>query len=321
MHFDLPLAELEAFKPEVAEPDDFDEFWARQLSEVSFYPISATFAPAEHLLETVEIFDVTFSGFCNNEIRGWLMLPKHRSGPLPTIVEYIGYGGGRGLPHESLLWSAGGYAHFVMDTRGQGSQWSMGSSADPVDSGDPSAPGYLTKGVQSPETYYYVRLMVDATRAVEAAKTHDAVDNDNIIVYGRSQGGGLALAAANLSNGVKAMMSDVPFLSNFERAIRVTDEIPYSELADYFRIHTDKVESVFRTLSYVDVVNHAKRTSIPGLFSVGLADAITPPSTVFSAYNWYSGPKSISVYPYDGHDGGGAQHELRKLSFAAELMK
>ena len=320
MQFDLPLSELEAYRPEVAEPVDFDEFWAGQLADVDFFPLETRFEQVDSPLETVDVFDVTFTGHGNTAIRGWLLLPRHRSGPLPAIVEYIGYGGGRGLAHESLLWSAAGYAHFRMDTRGQGSGWSTGDSADPEDGGDPSVPGFLTKGIQSPENYYYVRLFVDAVRAVAAARTHEAVDPDRIAVAGASQGGGLALAAAHLAEGVVATMPEVPFLAHFERAAQITDETPYAELAEYCSTHRDRIADVFRTLSYVDVVNHAKRSHVPALFSVGLSDLVTPPSTVFAAYNWYQGPKSIEVYPYNGHEGGGAHHDLAKLAFAAATV-
>jgi cephalosporin-C deacetylase len=61
--------------------------------------------------------------------------------------------------------------------------------------------------------------------------------------------------------------------------------------------------------------HHAKRTSAAALFSVALADTITPPSTVFAAYNHYAGPKDIAVYPYSGHEGGGTQHFLAQLAF------
>ncbi len=317
MQSDLPLAELEAFRPAVADPQDFDQFWQTQLDEVAFFPIEARFDPVDTPLETVEVFDVTFAGHANAEIRGWLLLPRHRTGPLPTVVEYIGYGGGRGLSHESLLWSAAGYAHFRMDTRGQGSGWSTGASPDPQDPGDPSVPGFLTKGIRNPQDYYYVRLFIDAARAVEAARCHEAVDSRRIVVSGASQGGGLALAAANLATGVIATMPDVPFLSHFERAVQITDEQPYAELANYCSTHRDQITDVFHTLSYVDVVNHARRTEIPALFSVALSDDVTPPSTVFAAYNWYGGPKSIEVYPFNGHEGGGAHHDLAKLKFAA----
>ncbi len=82
-------------------------------------------------------------------------------------------------------------------------------------------------------------------------------------------------------------------------------------------MHRDRVEQVFATLSYVDVVNHAKRARSPALFSVGLADDITPPSTVFAAYNNYAGDKDIMVYEFNGHEGGGTHHLHAKLDFLA----
>ena len=36
------------------------------------------------------------------------------------------------------------------------------------------------------------------------------------------------------------------------------------------------------------------------MFSVGLADLITPPSTVFAAFNHYAGEKQIEIYEFNG---------------------
>jgi cephalosporin-C deacetylase len=77
-----------------------------------------------------ETFDVTFNGFGGQPVKGWLILPSQRTGKLPCVVEYIGYGGGRNFAIDWLLWASAGYAHFVMDTRGQGSTWSAGDTPD-----------------------------------------------------------------------------------------------------------------------------------------------------------------------------------------------
>lgn len=42
------------------------------------------------------------------------------------MVEFAGYGRGRGLPHERLTWVTAGYAHLLMDNRGQGDQYGNG---------------------------------------------------------------------------------------------------------------------------------------------------------------------------------------------------
>ena len=312
--FDLPLDALRAYRPERSEQADFDAFWRRTLAEARAFPLDATFGPVDADLRLVETFDVRFNGWGGHPIKGWLLVPKHRDGALPCVVEYIGYGGGRGFPSDWLLWSAAGYAHLVMDTRGQGSHWQAGDTPDPAAHGDPHSPGYLTIGALDPERHYYRRVLTDAVRAVEAARTHAAVDG-RIAVAGGSQGGGIALAVAGLDPGVEALLSDQPFLCHYRRASEITDADPYAELARYGAAHPDRIEQLFATLSYFDGVNFAARADAPAIFSVGLMDRICPPSTVFAAYNHYRGPKELGVWPYSGHDGGGAFQRRERLRF------
>ena len=73
------------------------------------------------------------------------------------------------------------------------------------------------------------------------------------------------------------------------------------------------------TVDHVDGLNLAPRAAAPALFSVGLMDQITPPSTVFAAYNEYGGPKEIRVLPYSGHDAGDQDHVAEQLAFLARL--
>ena len=320
MLVDLPLEELRRLRPAVAEPDDFDAFWAGQLASARHHDLAAGFRPVDTGLHTVEVADVTFAGHGGDPVRAWLLLPRDREAPLPAVVEYASYGGGRGLPHERLLWSAAGYAHLVMDSRGQGSSSNLGVTADPQDPGEPAAPGYLTRGIGTPATAYYTRLFVDAARAVDAVRAHPAVDTDRVAVAGISQGGGLALAAAHLAERPAAVLAQAPFLAHLRRAVEVTDEQPYAELSSYCRTHRDEVERTFHTLSYLDVANHARRATAPVLFAVGLADAVCPPSTVFAAYHLYAGPKRIEVYPFDGHEGGGAHHVREQLAVLGEQL-
>jgi cephalosporin-C deacetylase len=107
----------------------------------------------------------------------------------------------------------------------------------------------------------------------------------------------------------------VPFLCDFPRATVVTDAYPFREIADYLATHRDRREVVHRTLSYVDGVNFAARARVPARFSAALMDDIVPPSTVFAAYNAYAGPKEVQVWPYNGHEAGGADDDQAALAF------
>ena len=320
--FDLSLDELKTYRPARNEPADFDSFWKSTLDEARTYPLNATFERVDYGLSAQETFDVTYAGFGGQPIKGWLILPVGAIRPLPCVVEYIGYGGGRSLPIDWLLWSSAGYAHFIMDTRGQGSTWSAGDTPDLyADGGNAHFPGSMTKGILDPQHYYYRRVFTDAVRAIDAARSHPAVDAARIAVTGGSQGGGITIAAAGLVPDVVAALPDVPFLCHYRRATEIVDSYPYKEIAEYCHTHRDKIETVFETLSYFDGVNFSARARAKALFSTGLMDQVCPPSTVYAAYNHWAGEKDIKVYPYNGHEGGDSYQTVEKLKFLKKLWK
>ena len=326
--FDLSLDELRRYRPDVREPADFDVFWRRTLEESRAAGASTDVVvrPADTPLTVVDIFDVTFPGFAGDPVKAWLSVPAGAREPLPGVVEFVGYGGGRGLAHTAAGWALAGYAYLRMDTRGQGGESSPGDTPDPHGSG-PAAKGSMTRGIESPETYYYRRLITDAVRAVDAVRSLDVVDADRVSAIGISQGGGLTLAVAGLVRGLVAVTPNVPFLCHFERAVGLTDNAPYSEIDTYLRIHRDLVDQTLTTLSYFDGVNFAKRATAPALFSTALEDQTCPPSTVFAAFTHYGAQgspgatdKDITVYRYNDHRGGGEFQLPLQMAFVAERL-
>jgi len=318
--FDFPIDELRVYKPGRDEPADFDSFWAETLLQVRAFPMNPVFIRKDEPLEFIDVYDVSFPGYAGQAIKGWLFLPKSEKKKFPCVIEYVGYGGGRGKPFERLAWPNAGFAYFIMDNRGQGSSWSEGDTPDiETDLGNSQYPGFMTRGILDPSTYYYKRLFCDAIRAVEAIKSHPLIDSSRVAITGTSQGGGLTIAVAGLVPEIELAMPDVPFLCNFPRSITLINSQPYHEVVKYLRVHRDKEDKVLKTLSYFDGMNFAARAKAQAIFSTALMDETCPPSTVFSAYNYWQGKKEIKVYPYNEHDGGGIHHLYYKINLLRSL--
>jgi cephalosporin-C deacetylase len=237
-------------------------------------------AQVETQLQTVDVFDVTFAGYGGHPVRAWLRLPRQRAGQLPGIVQFHGYASGRGHPLDDLLWASAGFAHLLMDTRGQGGDYAGGATGDPAGSG-PSHPGFLTRGIEDRDTYYYRRVFVDAVRAVQVLQHHEDVNPTSVAAVGASQGGGIALAVAGLVPELAGLFAQAPFL---------------------------------------DGIGFARRATAPAWFSTGLMDEACPPSTAFGAYHAYAGPKQIRLWEYNGHEAGGAEDLAVVLSAFRALL-
>ncbi len=317
----LDRSALEKLKVDPTSQPDFDQFWESTLQE--FLPKQPHYElhDADTPLTLVRVQDVTVSGYNSDPIKGWFISPKGVENTSPCVVFFDGYGGGRGLPHEWLFWANVGYRVLVMDTRGQGGGFRLSDTPDGAYSRDPQSPGFMTSGILDRERYYYRRVYVDAVAFVEVAKVLPGVNPSRVIVAGGSQGGGIALAAASLGKGIFAALPDVPFLCHFKRATEMVDTYPYHEITSYCRIHRDKIDQAFTTLSYFDNLNLVQKATCPALFSIGMHDPVCPPDTIFAVRNNYSGPVTTAVYEYNTHEGGSVAHQLIQAKWLAELVR
>jgi cephalosporin-C deacetylase len=299
--YDLPLEQLRQYRTSTAEPAGLDQWWADRIAAArALARPPQTVKHEPDVYSPVEVFDAEFSGAGGDRIKAWYLRPQAATPGTPTIVKFIGYGGGRGVPSEHVLLPALGYALFVMDSRGQGGRWSSGATGDGA--GGPENSLVMTRGIASPDTYYYTRMFTDAALAVDAALALSGAEK--VAVSGQSQGGALALATAALrADAVSLCHADVPFLCDIQRAITLAPHAPYTEVPEFLDRNIGLIDAALETLKYVDCALLARRITAPALVSVSLMDDICPPSTVFAAFNEIPGAtKDITVYPYSGHD-------------------
>ena len=183
MIIDKPLAELEQYKPSLTRQHDFDAFWEQTLNESADQPLNATLEEVPYPVERVTVYRVHYDGFGPaTRIAGWYLVPRDHyrlesEGRTPTIVQYHGYSGGKGVPGSYLHWALQGYCVFTVDTRGQ-----TGDTPDNAHYPSGSFIGYMTKGIDHPSTYYYRYVYMDCVRALDFLRTPAQIKGPTIAV-------------------------------------------------------------------------------------------------------------------------------------------
>jgi cephalosporin-C deacetylase len=310
----MPISELRSYRPPLTKTKRFKAFWDENLELAEEQPLNSSWREIRPFTESVRVSKVTFDGFLDKSpIEGFLLRGPRVDSKSPILLHFHGYGGNKGRITDFLGWVHLGFSVLAVDVRGQ-----SGESADRGTYKPGYVKGHMTKGIESEDTYYYRYVFMDCYRAVKCVLEKSDLDPSKLGVMGSSQGGGLSIVTAALNKEVSFLISGVPYLCNFERAVNMATVGPYLEILDYLREHPSEEGHVFRILSYFDAMNLAPLVKVPALVSVGLLDTICPPSTVFAAYNHIaSRGKELAVYPGVAHEDTGL-HTERKMEWAVK---
>jgi cephalosporin-C deacetylase len=292
----MPLSELREYRPPLTRTDDFEVYWSEAPAASGAQPLEASVSPRSYPADGVELSEVELSGFDGGTVFCQLMKPTGGSN-LPAVVFYHGYSAAGPTPFMLLPWACQGFAVLSVDCRGQG-----GRSTDGAVYPGGHRPGFMTQGIEDPKQYYYRYAYLDCVRALDWMAGRDFVDASRMAITGVSQGGGLTLAVAGLSDRPKLAISEVPYLCHFRRSVDIAAAGPYGEISDWIRTRPEVAEQSWRTLSYFDCMNLADRIHCRMRVTVGLWDDVCPPSSIFAAYNYIEADKQIEVFDFLRHE-------------------
>lgn len=300
--FDMPMEQLKVYMGINPRPADFDDYWARGLAEQRATDPQPELVPAEFQTPYAECFHLYFTGVGGARIHAKLLRPRAAAAPHPAVLMFHGYSWHSGDWSEKLGYVAQGYTVAAMDCRGQG-----GLSEDTGGVLGGTLRGHIVRGLDDePDKLLFRQIFLDTAQLARVVMEMPDVDADRVGATGGSQGGGLTLACAALTPGIKLVAPIFPFLCDYQRVWEMDlARDAYAELEEYFRrfdpLH-ERQQEMFTRLGYIDVQHLAPRIRGEVLMSVGLMDQICPPSTQFAAYNKIQAQKSLRLYPDYGHE-------------------
>ncbi|MEI8020276.1 MAG: acetylxylan esterase [Schlesneria sp.] len=285
-------------KPSLPVPDDFDQFWAAQKEALAKVPLKSLLTSVESPAKGVDAFDVQVSCL-GKPVSGYFGRPQNAK---PKSLPAILFVHGAGVRSANL-----GSTHWADK---EGGMLSLDINAHGIPNGKPDdfytalAQGelkdYRNEGRQDREQCYFKGMFLRLIRAIDFLTEQPEWDGKTVIVYGSSQGGFQAFAAAGLDPRVTFFCAGVPAgcdhtgiavnrINGWPKIVPIDAQGKPDPLA-------------LETSRYVDCVNFATRAKCKGAaVTVGFIDTTCPPTSVYAAYNALTIPKAMHADVASGH--------------------
>lgn len=285
-------------KPSLPVPDDFDQFWAAQKGALAKVPVKSTLTPVQAPVKGMEAFDVQVDCL-GKPVSGYFGRPQNaKPKSLPAIL-FVHGAGVRGSSLGSTQWAVK-----------EGGMLSLDINAHGIPNGKPAEfytaltegelKDYRSLGRQDREQCYFKGMFLRLIRAIDFLTAQPEWDGKTVVVYGSSQGGFQALAAAGLDARVTFICAGVPAGCDHTGSAA-------NRISGWPKIVPNDAEGkpdplALQTARYFDCVNFASRAKCKGAaVTVGFIDTTCPPTSVYAAYNALAIPKSIHADVAAGH--------------------
>lgn len=281
--------DAENIEPTTTFPSDFKQFWENAITESKKIPLDSIMdlLPAK-CTDKVDVYQINFQNYkCGMRVYGILCMPKG-PGKHPAVLEVPGAGV---RPYKGNLYLAErGVITLQIGIHG------IPVTLDSIVYANlkyGALDGYPTSNMDSRDNYYYKHVYLGCVRSIDFLATLPQYDGQNLAVLGGSQGGALAIITSALDKRVKCLCCFYPALC---------DLTGYSNgRAGGWPSWNNFPAAKLETSKYYDTVNFAKILNVPGFYAFGFNDETCPPTSMYSAYNSITAPKSLFIVKEIGH--------------------
>ena len=281
-------------KPSQPAPDDFDAFWMAKKALLAAVPVEVKLTAVESGVAGVTAFDLQATSL-GAPVSGYLAVPTGaRPKSLPAILTVHGAGVSSAGLSGTVGWAREGA--LAMDINAHGlpngrpTEYYQGLR-------DGELKAYSTRGRESRETVYFLGMFLRLIRAIDVLTARPEWDGRTVVVYGSSQGGAQALAAAGLDSRVTFFVAGVPAMCDHTGALagRIAGWPKFIPTGETLR------PEVVVAVRYYDTMNFAARIKAAAFFTIGFIDTTCPPTSVYATYNVLRAPKGIFHNIAAGH--------------------
>ena len=315
---DWDIAQAPSAGPAAERPADFDAFWDGQMEALAKVP----FDPQVETPDPQPVAGVHYGKFSlavndTQRVRGQMAWPD-RAGKFPALIIFqwagvypLQQGTVTGNAQKGWL-AVNVMAHDLLIDEPE-------AFYEEQKNGDLKDYGLIGRGDR--ETSYFRRMYLGARRVMDYVKSLPQWDGRTLVVHGTSQGGSQALVAAALTDGVTAVVVNVPALCD-QNAPAAGRSAPYPYWTAKPPGDLDPAE-IAEAANYYDVAHFAPRVKTPVLVSAGLRDQSCPPHGIAAMANALGGDKELVFLPGANHQGDGGTHEpyLRRMRVWLDALR
>ena len=289
------IAAPETFKAGLAEPADFQKFWADGKAALAKVPVKALERrKMTYRNKKINVWDVKVQCLGDKPVSGYLAIPANaKKKSLPAIV----YFHGAGVYSSSIVPD---YKAITFNVNAHGI--ANGQKRDfYAKLRNAELKNYAHKASNDREKFYFRNMFLRVQRALDYVKTLPEWNGKDLVVYGGSQGGAQALVAGALEPRVTLLYAAVPAMCDHGGILK-------GRISGWPRLIRTKGgkaldPNVVKTAAYYDCALFAKYIKAESYLTVGLMDNTCHPTSVYAAFNNIRGKKHISVCPDKAHGG------------------